>query len=228
MLASPSVGAPTRLERARRAALDLQRALPEVPIGLASFSERMLPHVLPTTDGRVLAGVLSDSMGIERPRPLPALSFAQQATTLDALAAVPTASYFAPSAKRRLLVVFTDGETRGVGPGLARAFQRRRRIETLVVRFWDSEERVYATGVAEPGYTPDKTSHEKLARASSVIDARVFAERDLDDASAAAKRSLGSGPTRPRSFDAERVALMPYLTLAALFPLGLVLWRRNV
>ena len=228
MLASQSPRSTTRLERARDAALELQRALPDVPIGLASFGERMLLHALPTTDARVLGGVLGDSLGIERPLPLPQQSFARQGTTLDALAAATTASYFAPSARRRLIVVFTDGETRRVGRSLVRAFDRRRRVDTLIVRFWSPDERVYAAGVAEPGYRPDRASDALLAHASSVIGARVFGEDELDDLRLAAERVLGSGPTRPRSFEHERAALMPYVTLAALLPLAFVLRRRNL
>jgi hypothetical protein len=228
MLASSAPVSQTRLERARRAAISLQQSLDEVPAGLAVFTERMLPYVFPTTDSGVFAAVLADSMGIERPRPLSTLSFAQQATTLDALAAVPTANYYAPSARRRLLVVLTDGETRDVTSTLARASRGRRRIETLIVRFWDSDERVYVTGVAEPGYKPDATSHAKLARAASLLGANVYGERELGAATAAAERFLGSGPKTPRTFEAERVALMPYVVLAALLPLAFVLWRRNV
>jgi hypothetical protein len=228
MLASSSPRAATRLERTRDAALELQRALPEVPVGLASFSEQMLLHALPTTDARVLAAVLDDSLGIERPLPLEQRSLARHGTTLDALGSVPTASYFSQTARRRLLIVLTDGETRRVAPRLARAFSRRRRVETLVVRFWNASERVYAVGVAEPGYVPDEGSAERLAHASSLIGARSFDESELDRVRDAAAHALGSGPTRPRSFERERVALMPYVTLAALLPLALILRRRNL
>jgi len=228
MLASTGRDGATRLERARSAAIALQTSLRTIPVGLASFTERTLPYVFPTTDARVLAGTLADAMGIERARPLPAFSFAQQATTLDALRAVPQANYFAPSARKRLLVVFTDGETDDVPPTLARAFQRRPLIETIFVRFWEPDERVYATGVAERGYAPDPTSHAKLARVASLLSAQVFSERSLGAARSAAQRYFGSGPTRPRRSGGERVALMPYATLAALVPLAFLLWRRNL
>jgi hypothetical protein len=228
MLASTGRDRATRLERARSAAISLQRSLPTIPVGLASFTERMLPYVFPTTDARVVAATLADSMGIERARPVPSFSFAQRATTLGALTAAPTANYFAPSASKRLLVVFTDGETNDVPPALARAFERRPRIETIFVRFWEPDELVYATGVAERSYAPDPTSQAKLARVASLIGGQVFSERALDDARSAAQRSLGSGPTTPRRSEGDRVALMPYVTLAAVVPLALLLWRRNL
>ena len=228
MLASSGRDGTTRLERARSAAISLQTSLETIPVGLASFTERMLPYVLATTDSRVVAATLADSMGIERARPLPSFSFAQRATTLGALTAVPTANYFAPSASRRLLVVFTDGETNDVPATLARAFGRRPRIETIFVRFWQPEERVYATGVAERSYAPDPTSEAKLARVASMVGGQVFPEQALDAARNAAQRSLGSGPTISRRSNGERVALMPYVTLAAFVPLAFLLWRRNL
>jgi hypothetical protein len=228
MLASEGAAGTTRLERARSAAISLQQSLQTVPVGLASFTERMLPYVFPTTDERVVAGTLADAMGIERPRPIPAFSFSRRATTLGALRAVPRANYFAPSARKRLLVVFTDGETNDVPRDLERAFQRRPRIETIFVRFWEADERVYATGVAERGYAPDPTSQAKLVRVASMVDGRVFSERALGDARDAARRFLGSGPTRPRRSGGDRIALMPYVTLAAFVPLAFLLVRRNL
>jgi hypothetical protein len=228
MLASSGRDGATRLERARSAAISLQTSLRTIPVGLASFTERMLPYVFATTDARVVAATLADSMGIERARPLPSFSFAQRATTLGALTAVPTANYYAPSATRRVLVVFTDGETNEVPPTLARAFQRRPRIETIFVRFWEPDERVYATGVAERSYAPDPTSEAKLARVASMVGGRVFSERALGAVRDAAQAALGSGPTRPRRSEGDRVALMQYVTLAAFVPLALLLWRRNL
>jgi hypothetical protein len=228
MLASTGREGATRLERARSAAISLQRSLPTIPVGLASFTERMLPYVFPTTDARVVAATLADSMGIERARPVPSFSFAQRATTLGALTAVPQANYFAPSASKRLLVVFTDGETNDVSPTLARAFERRPRIETIFVRFWEPDERVYVTGVAERGYTPDPTSDTKLSRVASLVDGQVFSERALDSVRNAAQRMLGSGQTRPRRSEGDRIALMPYVTLAVVVPLAFLLWRRNL
>ena len=51
----------------------------------------------------------AEAVGIERPPPW--TSFGTNVTTLDALGAVPTLNFFTPRAKRRALVVFTDGES---------------------------------------------------------------------------------------------------------------------
>jgi hypothetical protein len=127
-----------------------------------------------------------------------------------------------------VLVVLTDGETESVPGSVARAFAQRPRIETIFVRFWNRGERVYATGAAEPGYVPDPASQTRLAGTAALVGARVFAEDALDGAAEAARRYLGSGPTRTRRIEGDRVALMPHVTLAAFVPLAFLLLRRNL
>jgi von Willebrand factor type A domain len=225
MLAAAHTEAPTRLERARRVAVALRDDLPEVPIGLASLTDRVLPHVFPTTDRRVFVEAVEESVGIERP---PATNFyLTHATTLEALTALPTRNYFSARARKRLLVVLTDGETRSVGRALAQAFQRRPRIETILVHLWDARERIYATGVAEGGYRPLPGSSAALERVAALIGGRVFSEDDAGEVGAAAHEIVGAGKTRQRQLEGERLALMPYVTLAAALPLGFLLLRRN-
>jgi hypothetical protein len=228
MLASTSAGSATRIERAAAAVNWLAQSLPEVPIGLAAFDGTMLPYVLPTTDGRVLATSLTDSLEIERAAQLSGQLAPRQTTSLDALAAIPRGSYFTPSTRKRALIVLTDGETNEVSTRLARAYLREPRIQAIFVRFWGGDERVYTGGVPEPAYEPDPDSAAQLERIASAVGGRVYDEGDRGGVLAAAERALGSGPTAERRTQRQRLALMPYLTLAALVPLGLLLWRRNV
>ncbi len=226
MLASAGPAEPTRFERAREAALELAGALPEVPVGVASFTDRALPHLFPTTDRRVLAATLEDAVDVERP---PAgLFFTERATTFDVLAGFPRQEYFSPSARKRLLVVLTDGEARELTTDLAAAFREDPPIETIFVRFWDAEELIYETGVPEEAYAPDAASAGRLPQIASLVGGQVFAEDDAAGAVREARRLLGSGPTRERELEGGRRALMPWITLAAVLPLGFVLLRRNL
>lgn len=226
MLASARPGAATRFERARRVALRLRDELAEVPFGIVSLTDGVLPHVFPTTDRRVFATAVHHSVGVERP--FPGSFFSTIATSLESLANIPEREYFSPRARKRLLVVLTDGETRPIGTHLAQAFQRRPRIATIFVQFWDADERIYETGVAEAAYRPIRRSGADLARAASLVGGRVFSEDEPEELTAAARELLGRGPTRGQRIEGERLALMPYVTLAALFPLGFVLLRRNL
>jgi len=55
----------------------------------------------------------------------------------------------------------------------------------------------------------------------------VHGEEDLAAAAGSARRLLGGGPTVARGERRSRVALTPYVALAAALPLALLLWRRE-
>ena len=116
-------------------------------MGLASMTDRALPHLFPTTDRRLIAATLNEALAVDRP---PAARYAPLATSLNGLAAIPRTNFFSPTAQRRLLVVLTDGEADDVDPSLARAFRREPRTDVVFVRLWNAEERIYETGVPEP------------------------------------------------------------------------------
>lgn len=225
MLAAADAGAPTRFERARAVALGLREALPEVPFGIASLTDRLLPHVFPTTDDRVFGATLTRAVAIERPPP--GAFYLTHATNLNSLRAVTELNYFPPTARKRVLVVLTDGESQPVDDSLARAFRRQPPVETVFVQFWEATERVWEAGLAENGYRPDERSTAALARAASLTGGRVLAEDDAGEAVALVRAAIGEGATVPRRHESGRFPLMPYLTLAALLPLGVVLVRRN-
>jgi hypothetical protein len=225
MLASRDGNGPTRFDRARTLALQLRDELPEAPVGIASMTDRLLPHLFPTTNRRVVAETLQDSIAIEQP---PARFGATVATTLDALAAAPRLGYFPPGVKKRVLVVFTDGETRPLQEDLARAFGRGVPIHTVFVHVWNGSERIFNGGIPEVGYRPEDESRAGLDRIAVSIAGSVFAESETTGAAADVRRFLASGPTVTREHEGTRRSLMAYVALAAVFPLGFVLFRRNL
>ena len=149
MLAGADAGAPTRFERAREIALGLRAELPEIPFGIASITDQVLPHLFPTTDDPVFASTLARSLDIEQPPP--GAFYLTVASNLNSLRAVPEKNYFPPTAKKRVLIVLTDGESQPLEPDLARAFKRRPKVATVFVHVWDADERIYETGVEEGG-----------------------------------------------------------------------------
>ena len=56
---------------------------------------------------------------------------------------------------------------------------------------------------------------------------RAFSEDDVSAAGDAVVEIIGEGETSDRTIPGARVALMPWVTLAAFLPLGFLLWRRN-
>jgi VWA domain-containing protein len=226
MLARRSAGSPTRLERATAAAIDLRAALPEVRFGVASLTDRTLPHLFPSADRDVFGATLTRSLGIEQPPPRSA--FAALATSLEALATIRTHRYFSPTSRKRLLVVLTDGESQPIsGARLASLFREPPVIEVLFVHLWHADERVYTEGAPEPQYEPDPSSRVVLDGVARSVSGNVFAEGQLGAAARRARELVGSGPTVVRGEQGRRIALAEYLAAAALAPLGLLLWRRD-
>ena len=225
MLARTGARAPMRIQRAKKAAIVLRSALSEVPVGIASMTDRVLPHLFPSADQRAFERTLRYSLAIERPPPRS--GFATSATNLESLASIRTQRYFSPTARKRLLLVLTDGETQPVAGARLRAlFRRRPAIEVVFLRFWDADERVFSGGAPEPQYLPDPSSGAVLARIAGSVSGSVYTEAEVGKASREARRLIGSGPTVVRGEFAGRIALAPFLVAAALLPLALLLTRR--
>jgi hypothetical protein len=224
MAASSTRRSPSRFERASAIALRLRRDVATVPAGVASFSDRVLPHLYPTADERVFASVLRRSVGIGRP---PAgIPQAQRSTDLQALASLQS-GYFG-HVRRRLAVVLTDGESAPLQPGLLMPDLQSAHVGILLVRVWGSREAIYRSGGGhDPGYRPDLHSASNLALLSrDLVGRRVFDERSTAAAAAAARRYLGSGPEVSQGRSERTLKLGQYAVLAAALPL-LFLLRRN-
>jgi hypothetical protein len=226
MAAASRPGAETRFQRAQDAAVYLRSQLPEIPVGLASLTDRALPHLLPTVSRTAFETTVERTMGVDRPPPLQRENLV--ASTFDALRALPTRNFFAPHATTRLVVYLTDGESRVFNPRRIRAAYRDDGTGLLVVRFWRKGERVFRRD-GSPEYDGPLEQHsargaETLARAGG---GRPFDEDELDDVAAAAQRFVGEGEARPLGEDVTRTTLAPYLFLGAFVPLGFLLWRRN-
>jgi hypothetical protein len=226
MLASASTGETTRFQRARDEALALETDLPGIPVGIASFTDRVLPHLFPTVDERVFRETMDESIGIEKPPP--STSFGTNVTTLDALGVVPTLNFFTPRIKKRALVVFTDGDSQPVSSALASDFARKPQVHVTFVHMGGADDRIYTSGIAEAGYTPAPTSAATLSAAARATRGRVVKEGEISTVADDVRQVLGTGPTVNRRIEGSRRALMPYIALLAAIPLGFVLLRRNL
>ena len=224
MAAAVEPGSPTRLERAQAIALRMRSALADVPAGIASLTDRTLPHLFPVADRATFRGTLERSLGVQRPPP--GRSSAVRATDLTALAAVADHDYFAETAQKRLLVVLTDGETRPVSPSLATALTAAR-IRSLFVHVWRGDEGIYVTSEREPQYRSDPRSRSDLRAAAAAVRGVAVDEDDLDGAIAQARVAIGSGPVERRG-QRDLLSLMLYVAAATALPLGLILLRRNL
>jgi hypothetical protein len=225
MSASAEPRGRSRLARAREAALRLHSGLREIPSGVATLTDRVLPDLFPVGDAAAFASTVQH-VGIEQPPPQ---SIAVNATTLAPLADAATQGYYTPAARRRLLVVLTDGESQAFNAAaVARALRSGPGVSLVLVRFWAAGERVFGSSGQPESYRPDPESEVALAGLAAATGGRVFGEDDLGAAAAFARSALGSGPTTARGRELRTTPLAPYVAAAALVPLLFVLRRRNV
>ena len=225
MLARRGPNSPDRFERARRLALGLRHELSDVPFGIASLTDRALPHLFPTLDADVYASTLRDAVGIERPPPS---GSEPVATAYDSLGDIATNNFYKPTASKRLLVFFSDGESRYFDDVvLARDFKKAQ-IHVLFVQLWHPDEKIYLTKKnVDPGYRPDPAARGAAQRLASAGGGEVLGE-DPATLEAKVKAFVGKGRETKLREQRTRVSLGPYVALAALLPLGFVLLRRNV
>jgi hypothetical protein len=225
MAASQGPHARDRLERARRFALALRPRLQSIPVGVASLTDRVLPNLFPTPDESAFAGDVERAIGVNSPPPQ--RFYANRATELDALTSLVTSAYFRPQTRYRAVIVLTDGESLPVSPTLAVMMRKPPGVHLIFVHIWNPNDRIYTTTVPDPNYRPDPNSGAFLQRVAAAVHGTAVSEGDVRGATAAARAALGAGPIA-RVTETARVALMPWVTLAAFAPLAFLLWRRNL
>ena len=224
MLAARAPSDDTRFDRSVRFALELRPRLAGVPVGVASLTDRPLPHVFPTADRRTFSSVVTGAIGIEKPPPIE--QGQTRATTFEALAGLAQENFFSAGSTKRAVVVLTDGESRDFDAGPLIEELANEAIELYFVRFWSPDERVWQpSGVAEP-YRPDASSEALLASLADRPRVSAFAESELDRVVSAIERFFGDGPLVASAVDREATPLGPWLALAAAIPLAALLVRR--
>jgi hypothetical protein len=227
MVASRTPTSRTRLERARSGALQIRSRLGQVPAGIATMTDRLLPHLFPTPDSEVFSATLERSVGIDQPPPV---NWNRTATTLGALSALSTRNFFPREIERRVAIVFTDAESRAFATeNVGALFRREPRVRAIFVRVGSADERVYSTGgELEEAYKPSSTAATTIRALAAATGGEAFEEDELGDVVSAAKRAVGTGRTEVRGNERNKLALAPYSVALAFLPLGLLLWRRNL
>ena len=224
MRASEGPGKPSRLQRAKRMAIRLQHTLSDVPFGIASMTDRSLPLLMPTTDRTLFERTVRQSLAIDQPPP--SQLYKDRATTFDALIPLVGSHFYTDGVQRRLLIVYTDGESAKISALFKLTLQRR--VTPVFVHVWQPGERIYNKGKADARYFADPSSAAALATVAKLTAARVFPEGDAGGVAQAARDAVGRAGTRAHIDAYARVALAPWFVLGGVLPLGFLLWRRNV
>ncbi len=215
MAASLTPTSPTRLARAITAAVQLRAAIPQVPVGVATFTDRVLPDLLPVADVAGFDAVVRRAVTIEDPPPS---AQAGRATSYAALDDIATGNYFVPSVRRRVIVLLTDGESNPFDPStLADQLGVNHGYRFVAVRFWNSSEAVFdADAQPEPAYHPDPTGRELLAELAGALGGRSFEESETQAAASYLRDIVGGGLTGHARRVAGQRTLAPYVAGLAL------------
>jgi hypothetical protein len=209
MLASSG---PRTRPRFRRAAL-FARKLPELPTGVAALNNRLLPYLFPTVDEQAFSSVVARAYGIQKPPP--AIDPDPVATAFDQLNEVTTQTFFSPRARKRVLVVLSDAETRPFDARGTLAALHRARTTPVVVRFWHPGERI-------PHALYRSTQPGALARLRAA-GWPAYSETELPAVVRRVRTAIGSGPTANVGYRRSETSIAPAVALAALAPLLLVI-----
>ena len=214
----------TRLERAKLDALRIFRTLGDVPAGVASMTDRTLIHLLPTTDPTLFARTLRQSIGSDRPAP--SQLYNGRATTVQALETIDEENFFPPSVRKKILVVFTDGETQTNSIKLT--IRQEEIIPPLLVHVWAPTEQIFVHGRPDPHYQPDPTSSANLQAFAGITGGKAFEENQLSNVEAAIQEQAGRPTSHQTITAATRIPLAPWFVLGGVLPLGFLLYRRNL
>ena len=206
MLARSGLGGTMRLARAKATAVKLRSALPDVPVGVASLTDRVLPHLFPSADADAFRATVALALGIETPPPRSSLI--ATATSIDSLGAMATQRFFSARAQKRAIVVLTDGETQGINEArLVPVWRRPPGVDVSFVQFWSREERVFNRGLPEPQYRPDPGARNDLDGLAKVTGARSSTRKELDAVTSRVRSALKRGPTVTEGVRRTRLAL---------------------
>ena len=216
MAGAPRPGGRTRLARARTAALSIAAQLGDVPVGLATLTDRVLPDLFPTSD-RAAFDSAAGSLTVEDPPPREVNTVA---TTFDALRALATQGFFPQSVRKRAVIVVTDGESRPFDPAGVAQTLGSNGIRLALVRVGTGADRVWRpNGKPEANFRPDpRGATVSLGRLAGAAHAPTGA-----GSATTLARALGTGPSAVVGVQPKTRSLAPLPALLALVPLALLL-----
>jgi hypothetical protein len=180
---------------------------------------------MPTTDRTLFERTVRQSIAVNQPPPSQQYEHGR-ATSFDALIPLVESHFFSQVVQRRLLVVFTDGESSRISPVLRLTLQRR--VTPVFVHVWAPGERIFHGRKVDPHYTADPASRRALDDVAQLTGGgKSYSEHDFAKFAQAARDAVGHAGTRTRVDAYARIALAPWFVLGGVIPLGFLFWRRN-
>jgi hypothetical protein len=211
MKAAASPGGVTRLGRARRAAIAAAGALGDVPAGVATLTDRVLPDLCPTPNRAAFDSAV-EALTAEDPPPR---DINTVATTFGALGELATEGFFPESVRKRAVVLVTDGESRPFDAAGLASLLADHGIHLAVIAVGSGSDRVYRPdGTLEAAYRPDAQGARQSLDQLGGVTVPGLAQ------------ALGTGPSRVVGVEPRARTLAPLAALLALVPLVLLVGGR--
>jgi hypothetical protein len=220
MSAAPGPHEPTRLAQAQRIALAVGSGLRGIPLGVATFTDRVLPNLFPIADEAVFDSAVR-ALGHNTPPPR---EVSRVATTFGALREIQPSGFFSPAERARALLVITDGESDPFdAAAVARTLATPRTVHLVVVRVGGAGDRLYAAdGTPGSAYRADPAGARRaVSQLATATGGSSFSS--AAGVATALRRVLGRGSTTRIQRDPTTRSLAPILVLAGLLPLLFVL-----
>lgn len=225
MLASRAPGAPTRFDRAKAIAVELRGEFAGVSVGVASLTDRVLPHVFPSADRATYTSAILRAMDVENPPP--DRDWVGRATSYAALSTLATGNFYSRTSTSRAFVLLSDGETRPYRAAVvASNLRNARRIEPVLVHVADTGERLYVGDRVDRGYASDPGSRGALEELAVATGGVVVEEGDVERAADAVRSAIGEGARVTAPPERTFVPLAPWLIGATLIPIAFLVVRR--
>ena len=226
MNAASSAGGTRRIERAVEVAEKVHGRLANIPSGVATMTDRVLPSVFPTGNNEVFIASLEDGLTIGQPPPR---GYDKVGTLFAAVDTFASGTFYSQGVKHRVAIVLTDGESRPFDVAdLRQTLASGPPVDFMIVRIWTSRDRVWIGDTQVADYKADPSSERRTEELARATGGEVFSPGDTDGIVGAVRKSVGSGPEVEGGRLLRVVGLGQWFALAALLPVGYLLWRRNL
>lgn len=226
MSAAPTPGGTRRFERAVEVAERAHQRLASIPSGVATMTDRVVPSLFPTGNDEVFTASVEDALTLGQPPPR---GYDKVGTLFASVDTFGSGTFFSAGTKHRVAIVLTDGESRPFDVAdLRQTLATGPPVTFVIVRIWSSRDRVWIGKTPAADYRADPLSERRTEDLARATGGKVFAPGDIDGIVGAVRKAVGSGPVVERGQLLRVVGLGRWFALAALLPLGYLLWRRNL
>jgi hypothetical protein len=226
MAAASSPESPRRFDRAIDTAERLHQRLAHIPSGVATMTDRVVPSLFPTGNDEVFTATLEDALTIGQPPPR---GYDDVGTLFESLDTLGSGTFYSPTAKHRVAIVLTDGESRQFDSGLLReALGAGPPIDFVVMRFGSSRDRVWRGATPAKDYRPMEASAARTEQLVRATDGKEASAGDIDGVVRTVRSEVGNGPEIEQGQLLRVIGLGKWFALASLVPLSYLLWRRNL